>query len=146
MPRATTAYNRNDVAAPRAGARPGPAGLPARGAPDAGAVIRGAHPACLLRRRLPGARARDGVARPPPRRQPAAGAGPALVEGDDRRVRDRRRDRDDPVVRARPAVAAVHGHLRRRVRAGLRARGLLVLPRGDLPGYLRLRLGPDLAG
>ena len=36
-------------------------------------------------------------------------------------------------------------HVRQRVRARLRDRGLLVLPRGDLHRHLRLRLGPALA-
>ena len=75
------------------------------------------------------------------RRPAAARARPALVEGDDRAVRRRRRDRDDSVVRARAAVARVHGHLRRRVRPRVRAGGLLVLRRGDLHSDLRLRLG-----
>ena len=60
-------------------------------------------------------------------------------------VRHRGRDRHDPVLRARPAVARVHGHLRRRLRLRLRPRGLLVLHRGDLHRHLRLRLGPPAA-
>src|SRR4051794_12289287 len=43
------------------------------------------------------------------------------------------------------AVAELHGDVRRRLRTRLRHRGVLVLPRGDLPGHLRLRLGPALA-
>ena len=42
-------------------------------------------------------------------------------------------------------MARVHGPLRRRLRARLRARGVLVLRRGDLHRDLRLRLGPALA-
>ena len=72
-------------------------------------------------------------------------AGPALVEGDGRAVRRRRRDRHDPQLRAGPAVAELHGDVRRRLRARLRDRGLLVLPRGDLHRDLRLRLGPAVA-
>ena len=68
-----------------------------------------------------------------------------LVEGDARAVRRRRRHRHDPQLRARPAVAELHGDVRRRLRARVRARGLLVLPRGDLHRHLRLRLGPALA-
>ena len=46
-----------------------------------------------------------------PHRRPALLAlATPLVEGDDRAVRRRRRDRDDPVVRAGAAVARVHGH------------------------------------
>ena len=48
-------------------------------------------------------------------------------------------------LRDRAAVAELHGDVRRRVRARLRARGLLVLPRGDLHRDLRLRLGPAVA-
>ena len=72
------------------------------------------------------------------------GAREALVEGGADPVRGRRRDRHDPVVRVRTAVAGVHGPLRRGVRDRVRARGDLVLRRGDLHGDLRLRLGPAL--
>ena len=48
-------------------------------------------------------------------------------------------------LRVRAAVAGLHGHLRRGVRARVRARGHLVLRRGDLHRDLRLRLGPALA-
>ena len=51
------------------------------------------------------------------------GARQALVAGDGDPVRGRRRDRHDPLVRARTAVAGVHGDLRRRVRARLRLEG-----------------------
>ena len=45
------------------------------------------------------------------------GAREALVEGDAGALRGRRRHRDDPVVRARAAVAELHGDVRRRLRA-----------------------------
>ena len=48
-------------------------------------------------------------------------------------------------LRDGPAVAELHGHVRRRLRAGLRPRGVLVLPRGDLRRDLRLRLGAHVA-
>ena len=73
------------------------------------------------------------------------GARQALVQGHADPVRDRRRDRHDPVVRDGPPVAGVHGHLRRRVRARLRDRGLLVLHGGDLHRDLRVRVGPPVA-
>ena len=60
-------------------------------------------------------------------------------------VRHRRRDGHDPLVRVRPAVARLHGHVRRRVRPRLRAGGRVVLRRGDLHRDLRLRLGPAAA-
>ena len=60
-------------------------------------------------------------------------------------VRGRGRHRDDPVLRARPAVAELHGDVRRGVRPGLRDRGLRLLHRGDLHRHLRLRLGPARA-
>ena len=53
--------------------------------------------------------------------------------------------RDDPELRDGAAVAELHRHLRRRVRAGFRDRGLLVLHGGDLHRDLRLRLGPPVA-
>ena len=111
------------------------------GAADAGAVARRAHPARLLRDRVPGARALRRVALPPHRRPALPDARDALVEGDDHAVRGRRRDRHDPQLRVRPALAAVHGVVRERLRARLRVRGLLVLPRGDLHRDLRLRAG-----
>ena len=85
------------------------------------------------------------VALPADRRRDLPHARQALVEGDDRPVRRRRRDRDDPLLRDGPAVAELHGHVRRRLRAGLRPGGLLVLRRGDLHRDLRLRLGPHVA-
>src|SRR4051812_18895529 len=123
------------------GASAGPAGVPARGAADAGALVRRAHPAGLLRDRVP----RDGavrrVALPPHGRRGLSDDRAALDAGDGRAVRRRRDHRHDPLVRDGPAVAAVHGHLRERVRARLRDRGLLVLHGGDLHRDLRLRLG-----
>ena len=80
-------------------------------------VVHRPHPAGLLRDRLPG----DGAVPRGPlaahRRPALQGAGQALVEGDADPVRHRRRDRHDPLVRDGAAVAGVHGHLRRRVRA-----------------------------
>ena len=57
------------------------------------------------------------------RRPALPGARQALVSRDGDPLRDRRRHRHDPVVRARPAVAGVHGHVRGRLRARLRLRG-----------------------
>ena len=62
-----------------------------------------------------------------------------------RAVRRRGRHRHDPQLRDGAAVAELHRHLRQRVRARVRDRGLLVLPRGDLHRDLRLRLGPPVA-
>ncbi len=105
--------------------------------------------------------ARRGAARDDPRRQLHRAekgrprrdrAGPALVEGDGRHLRRRRRHRHRPLLRVRPALAALHGTLRRRLRHRLRDRGALLLPRGDLPRDLHLRLeapaavGPLLGG
>src|SRR4051794_27684542 len=125
--------------------RPRQPGVPPAGAPDAGDVVRGPHPARLLRHRVP----RDGGL---PRRALAAhrrpalqGARQALVQGDADPVRDRRRHRHDPVVRDGPALAGLHGQLRGRVRARVRDRGLLFLHGGDLHRDLRVRLGPPLA-
>ena len=67
-------------------------------------------------------------------------AGAALVEGDGGHLRRRRRHRHRADLRVRPALAALHGPLRRRLRDRLRDRGDLLLPRGDLPGDLHLRL------
>jgi hypothetical protein len=69
----------------------------------------------------------------------------ALVEGDAGVVRGRRRNRDNPQLRARSPVAQLHGHLRRGVRARVHPRGLLLLPRGHLHRRLCLRLGPPIA-
>ena len=55
-----------------------------------------------------------------------------LVEGDARALRGRRRHGHDPELRDGPAVAELHGHVRRRLRARLHDRGHLVLRRGDL--------------
>ena len=64
----------------------------------------------------------------------------ALVEGRGGDVRGRRGHRHGAVVRVRPAVAGVHGPLRRGVRRPVRGRGHLLLPRGDLHRDLHLRL------
>ena len=117
----------------------------ARGAPDAGAFARRAHPDRLLRDRVPGDVPVRPRALPAHGRAALQGARQALVEGRADPVRDRRGDRHDPLVRVRPAVAGLHGHVRRRVRARLRPRGRLVLRRGDLHRDLRLRLGPAAA-
>ena len=53
--------------------------------------------------------------------------------------------RDDPQLRDGAAVAELHRHVRRRVRARVRDRGLLLLHGGDLHRDLRLRLGPAVA-
>ena len=67
-------------------------------------------------------------------------AGQTLVESDGGHLRGRRRHRHRPDLRVRPALARVHGPLRRRLRDRLRDRGDLLLPRGDLPRDLHLRL------
>ena len=64
----------------------------------------------------------------------------ALVEGGGRHLRGRRDHRDRALVRDGSAVAGVHAPLRRRLRARLRARGDLLLHRGDLHRDLHLRL------
>ena len=138
-------YDRRRARRARSRARTGPAGVPAGGAADAGDVVRGAHPARLLRRRVPGARRVRRVA-PPPHRRPAVPHARAPLDArHGRAVRRRRRDRHDPVVRAGDAVAGLHGDVRVRLRARVRARGLLLLPRGDLHRDLRLRLGSPVA-
>src|SRR5437763_16980623 len=60
----------------------GAAGLPAAGQADAGALLRGAHPARLLRDRLPGAGVVCRVALPAHGRSALPDAGEALDEGD----------------------------------------------------------------
>ncbi len=86
------------------------------------------------------------------RRRRRYGAGSALVEGDGRHLRRRRRHRHRAELRVRPALAPLHGPLRLGLRHRLRDRGHLLLPRGDLPGDLPLRLeaplrlGPLLVG
>jgi hypothetical protein len=110
-------------------------------APDAGALVRGPHSARLLRHGVRRARAVRGVAVLADRRSALPRARHALVEGDARAVRGRRRHGHDPELRARAPVAGLHGCVRRRVRPGVRARGLLVLRRGDLHRDLRLRMG-----
>ena len=129
----------------RGDARRGPAARRGARAPDAGAVARRPHPDRLLRDRVP----RDVPVRrgavPADGRRDLQGARQALVEGGAGAVRRRGRDRDDPVVRVRAAVAGLHGDVRRGVRDRVRARGHLVLRRGDLHRDLRLRLGPAVA-
>ena len=80
---------------------------------------------------------------PPGRRRPAAGA--RLGQAHRGHLRHRRGVRHGAVVRAGPALAALHGLRRAADRAGLRARGLRVLHRGDLPRPLSLRLGSAAA-
>src|SRR5439155_513353 len=53
--------------------------------------------------------------------------------------------RHGALVRAGPAVAWLHGVRRPDLRDAVRPRGLRVLPGGDLPGHLPLRLGPRVA-
>ena len=64
----------------------------------------------------------------------------AVVEIHGGDVRGRCRHRHRAHVRVRPAVARVHGPLRRRLRHPLRDRGPVLLPRGDLHRHLHLRL------
>src|SRR2546426_3196126 len=68
----------------------------------------------------------------------------ALGEGDRHLVRGRRRVRDGTVVRARAAVAPVHGVRRSDHRDAVLARGVRVLHRGDFSGHLPVRVGPHL--
>ena len=86
------------------------------------------------------------VALPPHRRPALPHAREALVEGDDRAVRRRRRDRARS-SRSRwaccgPNFMATFGDV---FGLAFGARGLLVLHRGDLHRHLRLRLGPHVA-
>ena len=85
------------------------------------------------------------VAAPAHRRRGLPRARAALVEGDARPVRRRSRHGHDPELRAGPAVAELHGDVRRRLRPRLHDRGHLVLRRGDLHRDLRLRLEPAVA-
>ena len=82
---------------------------------------------------------------PAHRRRALPHARPPLDADHGRAVRRRRDHRHDPQLRDGPAVAELHRHVRQRVRARLRDRGLLVLHRGDLHRHLRLRLGPPVA-
>ena len=75
----------------------------------------------------------------------------AAGEGHQHLVRGRSGVRDGALVRAGPAVASLHGPIRRIDRAAVRARGLRVLHGGDLSGHLPLwarqgvaRLAPAL--
>ena len=70
----------------------------------------------------------------------------AAGEGDQHPVRGRRGVGDGAVVRAGPAVAPLHGPIRRIDRAAVRARGLRVLHRGDLPRHLSVRARQGVAG
>jgi hypothetical protein len=116
--------------------------LPVRGAADAGALARRAHPAGVFRHRVPRSRPRRRIPVPANRRPALPHARQALVADHARAVRRGRRHRHDPVFRTRAAVAGVDAGLRERVRPRLHARGLLVLPRSHLHRHLRLRLGP----
>ena len=120
-------------------------GVPVPGAADAGALVRRAHSARLLRGRLPGVRRLRRVAAPADGRRRLPRARPSLVQGDARALRRRRRHGHDPELRDGIAVAELHGHVRRRVRTRLHDRGDLVLRRGDLHRDLRLRLGSPVA-
>src|SRR6266540_3461498 len=116
---------------PRSWARALP-GLSGSGPPAPGAVADRAHPAGVLRDRVPVDGAVRRVALSADRRRAVSHAGEALVEGDADAVRRRRRDRNDPDLRVRVAVAGLRRELRQRLRPGLLARGVLVLRRGDL--------------
>jgi hypothetical protein len=116
--------------------------LPVRGAADAGAVARRAHPSGVLRHRLPSPRAVRRVPLSAHRRPAMADAGETLVADHARTVRGGRRHRHDLVLRARAAMAGVDAGLRQRVRAGLHAGGVLLLHRSHLHRDLRVRLGP----
>ena len=140
------AINRGDAVADRPGARPGGPGVPARGTADAGAVVRGPHPARLLRRRVPGARAGPRVARPPRGDPLLIDARPALVEGDDRAVRRRRRDRDDP-ERSSSACCGRSSWPRTATSSASRfaLEGFSFFVEAIFIAHLRLRLGPAVA-
>ena len=72
-------------------------------------------------------------------------AGPPLVEGAGRHVRGRCGHGDGADLRVRAAVAALHGPIRAGLRSAVRDRGAVLLPGGDLPRDLHLRLGPPLS-
>ena len=64
-----------------------------------------------------------------------------LGEGDGRAVRRRRRVGHGALVRARTALAGLHALRRSAHRHALLARGFRLLPRGDLPRRLSVRVG-----
>ena len=125
-------------------ARPAPAGgvgiEPARRARADGVHARLPHRPLLPRRRPAGDDPRRQLPRAEARRRRRDGAGAALVEGDGGHLRRGRRHRHRAHLRVRPALAALHGPLRRRLRHRLRDRGDLLLHRGDLPRRLHLRV------
>ena len=95
-----------------------------------------ALPALMVHRgHRPPAHARSGV--------PAAVQ--AAREGDQHPVRGRRGLGDGAVVRARPALAALHGPLRRIDRAAVRAGRVRLLHGGDLPRHLPVRARQGVA-
>ncbi len=113
---------------------------PARRARADGVHARLPHRPLLPRRRPAGDDPHRQLVRAEARRRRRDAAGAALVEGDGRHLRGRRRHRHRAQLRVRPALAELHGALRRRLRDRLRGRGDLLLHRGDLPRDLHLRL------
>ena len=79
------------------------------------------------------------------RRRRVPRARQALGQGHGDPVRGRRRVGHGAVVRARPALAALHAVRRADHRHAVLARGLRVLHRGDLPRHLSVRLGAHVA-
>ena len=110
------------------------------GAEPDGVHARLPHHPGFARRRLPGDHADRQLPRPAQGRPGCPAAGPAMVEGGCGDLRGRRSHGHRAVVRVRPALARVHGPLRRGVRRPFRHGGDLLLPRGDLRRDLHLRL------
>ena len=129
---------------------PSPHGLRRRFEPAGRSIPDGVHPgiphrAGLSRRRPADVRADRQRHRPAATRSGGAPAGPSVVDGDGGDVRRRRRHGHGPVVRDGPPLARADGPVRRRLRAAVRGRGPVLLPRGDLHRDLHLRLAPALA-
>ena len=76
-------------------------------------------------------------------RRGRARSGQEVVKGCGGAVRCRRGIGHDPQLRNGLVVAGVHASVRRRDRASVRVGGHRVLPGGDLPRHLPVRLGTD---
>ena len=124
------------------GLRPGRSALLAAGAADAGIVVCGAHSIGLLRDLA----SRHGLIRRVAvsafGRSGLPDAGPAMVTRHVDPLRGGCDHRNGVEFRDGAAVAELHRDIRERVRPRVRDRGLLVLHRGDLHRYLRVRVGP----
>src|SRR6187200_2777786 len=94
---------------PRDRARARRSAVPAAGAPDAGPLLRGAHPARLLRDRVSGDGRLPRVVVPAHRRPALPPDRAALVEADARALRRGRRHGHDPLLRDGAALAELHG-------------------------------------